>query len=503
MTLRGAGLGINSTVGQTALNTTQYFGIQMDGIENLELHLSNNGADSFTVDDEYNPDGSLAAKLKLTIYGGDGNDAILVKSISDATAVVGGNGDDTVTVQAPGNKLTSILGRLTVDGNNDLVRTSVSVNDNDPSLLVQQFLSQNTIVVATGNLLTASDGTRYYRAAFVPILVDTSGTVGSPLSVRTVVLDSKGDMVQLLVQQQGVPEYGVRAYGRQKKDLDGNPLFLEDDGTGTGGLTETRTNTGVMAIEYLPKTATGALELFYDTSGNVTTDGTLTGLPAITPATSTTTDAAPVYVDSAFRHVFSLYGPNLLTNGNFSDQVPTNGFANGWTSVNIDGNGGWRYWAGNPIIVFNGRWYEWNPGFILNDAGQGGTDPTIRQTLTNLAVGVTYEVTGDFASIWSNYGNRDAFSFAVQVDGITIFSARRSRDANGNLVNDVWRSFRSTFTATKDTAVLSISGERNGDDSSYMIDNLSVREIHVQAYLPDFDPTHHPSTSGSTMPAAR
>ena len=58
----------------------------------------------------------LAPELDLTVYGHGGNDSFTVNSISGRTSIVGGMGDDVVTVQAPSNDLTGILDRLTVDG---------------------------------------------------------------------------------------------------------------------------------------------------------------------------------------------------------------------------------------------------------------------------------------------------------------------------------------------------------------------------------------------------
>jgi hypothetical protein len=61
---------------------------------------------------------------------------------------------------------------------------------------------------------------------------------------------------------------------------------------------------------------------------------------------------------------------NLITNGDFETFVPSNGTGGGWTSSNLDGAGGWRASGGNP-----------DEHFVLNQAGQALTDPTISQTV--------------------------------------------------------------------------------------------------------------------------
>nr|MBA2501941.1 hypothetical protein [Pyrinomonadaceae bacterium] len=61
----------------------------------------------------------------------------------------------------------------------------------------------------------------------------------------------------------------------------------------------------------------------------------------------------------------------VIVNGDFSTFVPSNGAGGGWTSANIDGNGGWRSTNGNP-----------GGNFIINQAGQVATDPTLSQLVS-------------------------------------------------------------------------------------------------------------------------
>src|SRR5205814_930371 len=81
--------------------------------------------------------------------------------------------------------------------------------ENDPNPLVSQFLTQKAIVIATGNpvAVPGQPGQFYYQAAFAPILVDTDPAhPGSQVDVRTVVLDSTGNIVRKLIQIKGTPE---------------------------------------------------------------------------------------------------------------------------------------------------------------------------------------------------------------------------------------------------------------------------------------------------------
>ncbi len=66
----------------------------------------------------------------------------------------------------------------------------------------------------------------------------------------------------------------------------------------------------------------------------------------------------------------------IVINGDFSTLVPSNGTGGGWTSANIDGNGGWRSTNGNP-----------GGNFIINQAGQVATDPTLSQLVSGFTVG--------------------------------------------------------------------------------------------------------------------
>ena len=65
-TIEGMGLGIKAT-GEVAADTTTYYGIELQGIENLEVRLTS-GDDIFTIED-------VDESLRVTVVAGDGNDS--------------------------------------------------------------------------------------------------------------------------------------------------------------------------------------------------------------------------------------------------------------------------------------------------------------------------------------------------------------------------------------------------------------------------------------------
>ena len=227
--LEGGGLGIPTTGLQNGEGQT-YYGVEITGVENVQLRLSG-GNDNFTIDDThctgtctFSGTGGLVTPPLLPapvidLYGGDGDDTVLVTGIGAPTTIYGGPGTDAVTVKSLANDLTGILSRLTVDGNNDLVTQVTQVLDNDPQQIVHDFLSTPILVVPTGAALTAPDGAIYYQASFVPILQDPDLSMsGTGLNVRTVIINPDGSLAQKLVQQRGVLEWGIQAVGVQNQN---------------------------------------------------------------------------------------------------------------------------------------------------------------------------------------------------------------------------------------------------------------------------------------------
>jgi len=146
-----------------------------------------------------------------------------------------------------------------------------------------------------------------------------------------------------------------------------------------------------------------------------------------------------------------------VVNGTFDTLVPSNGTGGGWTSSNVDVNGGWKSTGGNPGT---------GPFFILNDSG-GGTDPTILQVLTGLTSGATYHASGDYRNALNVQSTVGTHAFGVAIDGVFLFEAPGTGNPN-------WLSFGFDFVPAANSVTLSFAGERNGTDVDFGIDNISV-----------------------------
>jgi hypothetical protein len=157
----------------------------------------------------------------------------------------------------------------------------------------------------------------------------------------------------------------------------------------------------------------------------------------------------PSTVTASTFHLLESGTPPLVVNGAFDTS------ATAWTVSNVDGSGGWFASGGNP-----------GGYFILNDS-PGPADPTISQTIVGLEVGRRYRVSGQYRSEYSSFGDPAALSFGVAVDGVLLGELARPAGTG-------WQPFAFDFTATSTSATLAISAERNGDDSSYGIDNIAL-----------------------------
>lgn len=141
----------------------------------------------------------------------------------------------------------------------------------------------------------------------------------------------------------------------------------------------------------------------------------------------------------------------LLANGGF-DQG-----AEGWSWQHVISEGGWQPNGGNPA-----------GNFILNQAGENTTDPTLCQTIHNLKIGQQYQIVGDYASYKPSFGNaQKADAFAVTLNGTAILELARPSPIATN-----WTTFSTVLTANTSEATLCFVAERNGDDSSFRVDNL-------------------------------
>lgn len=156
-----------------------------------------------------------------------------------------------------------------------------------------------------------------------------------------------------------------------------------------------------------------------------------------------------------------------INNGSFDAQVPSNGTGGGWTSANIDFAGGWRDSGGDP-----------GARFILNDAGQAGTDPTLTQLVTGLLTGATYQITGRYGSaiIGQNTGATQAFGVAI--NGTFLFESPGITDFD-------YRTFSFNFVAPSDSVTLSLSAERNGTDNDFKVDTIGISLVDAGAAAPE------------------
>lgn len=154
------------------------------------------------------------------------------------------------------------------------------------------------------------------------------------------------------------------------------------------------------------------------------------------------------------------YADPVVVNGNFDTFVPSNGTGGGWTTTNIDGNGGYRVTVGNP-----------GGNFIINDAGQLATDPTLSQLVTGFVLGESYTLTGDYAVFAGNFGNPALQSFAVDIVGTLTPTTTFGRPGG----EGVYGSFSVTFTANAADILIRFRTEINGDDSSFRVDNIALQ----------------------------
>lgn len=143
-----------------------------------------------------------------------------------------------------------------------------------------------------------------------------------------------------------------------------------------------------------------------------------------------------------------------IVNGDFSLAVPSNGAGNGWSSDHIDWYGGWRENGGRP----GGR-------FILNDDGNGWSDPTLSQTINSLVVGAKYHIAGEYQNVYN--GGTGQAAFLVLMGGETIFTGTASTLGQ-------WRSFAADFTANATSMLLELHGEAFGTDRDFAVDNIAI-----------------------------
>lgn len=158
-----------------------------------------------------------------------------------------------------------------------------------------------------------------------------------------------------------------------------------------------------------------------------------------------------------------------VVNGDFDVAVPLNGTGGGWTTSGNDGNGGYRT---APTVGVSFSNY-----FIINAAGQPGSDPLLQQVLTGLEVGRTYRITGEYENAFNQFGDPAALSFGVEIVELALLTelAQPAGDGIG--------TFAIEFVANASSLTLRLTSERNGDDSSYAVDNIALTAVPEPATL--------------------
>jgi hypothetical protein len=185
------------------------------------------------------------------------------------------------------------------------------------------------------------------------------------------------------------------------------------------------------------------------------------------------TAVAPFILLLAFVSPSGAAGPELIVNGSFDTNL------DGWTVPASGGcsNTTWST-AGNPG---GSAW--------MNACGEAGSDPSIYQELTGLSIGATYTLQGEYASgapAFGDPGKPDAFE--VELDGVVILALPRPDPAT------TFTPFSVKFTATAATHKIEFFAERDGDDSDFLIDNISVTADE------DSSPTQEPSSEPTGGP---
>ena len=124
-----------------------------------------------------------------------------------------------------------------------------------------------------------------------------------------------------------------------------------------------------------------------------------------------------------------------------------------------------------------------NPGsYVILNKTPNSAPAAALQMIQGLTPGSVYEVGGDFQTVFPRLreeGGPGIESFGISIDGIYIAELFRPNLANGICIFFCpnWATFSATFTATASQALLSIAAGINSDNTSYAIDNISVREL--------------------------
>ncbi|MEP7062777.1 MAG: hypothetical protein ABI881_10285 [Betaproteobacteria bacterium] len=172
-------------------------------------------------------------------------------------------------------------------------------------------------------------------------------------------------------------------------------------------------------------------------------------------------NVARLVIATALLFCMGTAGAQFIRNGT----LDTN--ANGWNLSSSCGDAVWDGGAGNP------------PGAIrLNSCGQGDSDPTAAQTISNLVIGATYTVSVDVQLFADSSGDGTGKSF-----GIFLNNAPGNPLALNEFLDNSWHTVTTSFTATSGSATLFFAAELDArtpggpglnTDVAYNIDNIVV-----------------------------
>jgi hypothetical protein len=297
----------------TGVDTNLYFGIEIQGLETIELRLADNAVagheDHFTValgdvhmyknGRDAISKGAVTDETAVTLVLGAGNDSVYIEQVGGAVEILGGEGNDSVYVSDEGS-ITDIMNRVVFYGDAHTEEQVIDLTAAEHAARLGMELADYYALienVPSAFINTQPDGSHSYVDAagqtvyyMLPVLDPILKTVGADeyVYVNVVVIGSDGAVVEDLVQEMGVQETGVQRRGVQKTNGSGALLYLDDAGK------ETTVDTGVPSIE---TSAAGQLLFYTDSGAIVFTD---TGIPVI----DTDAAGALVYLDANFAKTF-------------------------------------------------------------------------------------------------------------------------------------------------------------------------------------------------------
>lgn len=152
------------------------------------------------------------------------------------------------------------------------------------------------------------------------------------------------------------------------------------------------------------------------------------------------------------------WGQEIVINGGFETEVPSNDSGGDWNTEFIESGGGWRATGGHPGQMF-----------ILDGDGGADTDPAMSQVVF-AEVGRHYRLRGAcFAS--DGAGDPETLAFAVMLNWVPVVELSYTDAASD------WTEFEYEFVAVQTFIELRVAAERGGVDRPFRVDSLSIVEI--------------------------